>query len=182
MGLPNNIRTLKSKEDFYPTPAQYVRDILDREKLRGSILEPACGDGAIIRVLREYYPKGLIGGFDLYPKNRDIPKRDFLKYSLQWDNVITNPPYNQFLPFLEHSLEISKEKTILLFPLTYLSGKERFIRIYSRIPPSRVWVYSKRISLQSGEGAKNRIDFCWGVWDRKSNNSELRWIYREDNQ
>lgn len=181
MELPGNIRTTNSIEDFYPTPSEYVRDILDREELKGSILEPACGDGSIVKILREYYPFNSIGRFDLYPRDRTIPKRDFLHYSLKWDNVVTNPPYNQFLPFLEHSLDIARRKTILLFPLTYLSGKERFLRVYSKFPPSRVWVYSKRISLQTGEGAKNRIDFCWGVWDRESTISELRWIYKEDN-
>lgn len=179
MGLAGNVRVRSSPEDFYPTPREYVMDILDRETLRGSILEPACGNGSIVKVLREYYPQSRIGRFDLYSQNPHIPRIDFLKYSGRWDNLITNPPYNQFLPFLEHSLEVARDKIILLFPLTYLSGKGRYKSIYSRNPPARVYVYSQRICLNPGEGAKNRIDFVWGVWERGITSTTLKWIYKE---
>lgn len=179
MGLAGNIRVRTTREDFYPTPREYVEDILERETLVGSILEPACGDGSMVKVLREYYPRARIGRFDLYPQSPGVPRVDFLKYRGSWDNVITNPPYNQFLQFLEHSLVVARDKVILLFPLTYLSGKGRYESIYSVNPPARIYVYSRRICLNTGDGAKNRIDFVWGVWEKGNNSSTLKWIYKE---
>lgn len=37
--------------DFYPTPPEAVRALLSVETFEGSIWEPACGDGAISKVL-----------------------------------------------------------------------------------------------------------------------------------
>lgn len=179
MGLPGNIRVNNSMGDFYPTPPNIVEDILRREKLVGSILEPACGDGTMIRVLRRYYPESLIGGFDLYPRTPGIRRMDFMSYKKEWDNIITNPPYNQFLPFLMHSLELAKDKVIMIFPLTYLSGKSRYKEVYSKNPPARVYVYTYRVCMNPGEGAKNRIDFCWGVWEKGESQTQLKWINKE---
>lgn len=39
--------------DFYPTPPEAVRALLSVETFTGSIWEPACGDGAISKVLIE---------------------------------------------------------------------------------------------------------------------------------
>lgn len=179
MGLPGNIRVNSSREDFYPTPPKVVEDILKREELIGSILEPACGDGSIIRVLKKWYPKSTIGGFDLYPPVPGIKKRNFLEYGKVWDNIITNPPYNQFLPFLKHSLELARSKVIMIFPLTYLSGGLRYREVYSQTPPARIYVYTYRVCMNPGEGAKNRIDFCWGVWEKGVTQTQLKWINKE---
>lgn len=149
--LPGNVRTNNYEGDFYPTPQKIVEDILKREKLEGTILEPACGDGSMIRVLRRYYPHSKILGFDLYPKSHKYPRVDFLTWGRRYDCIITNPPYDQFLPFLKHSLALANKKVVLLFPLTYLSGKSRYLEVFSHSPPTRIWVYSRRISLTRGE-------------------------------
>ena len=39
--------------DFYPTPPEAIRALLSVETFEGSIWEPACGDGAISKVLLE---------------------------------------------------------------------------------------------------------------------------------
>jgi len=39
--------------DFYPTPPEAVRALLSVETFTGSVWEPACGDGAISKVLIE---------------------------------------------------------------------------------------------------------------------------------
>jgi len=43
----------RQKDDFYPTPPEGTRALLSVERFDGSIWEPACGDGAISRVLIE---------------------------------------------------------------------------------------------------------------------------------
>ena len=40
-------------DDFYATPRSTVEQLLAVESFEGTIWEPACGDGAISRVLEE---------------------------------------------------------------------------------------------------------------------------------
>lgn len=51
--------------DFYATPFNATEAILKREKLFGSILEPAAGQGHISKVLKEFYPYSEIVSTDL---------------------------------------------------------------------------------------------------------------------
>ena len=63
-------------DDFYPTPAYAVAELLHREKFHGEIWECACGDGAISDVLK-------INGYNV--RSTDLvnrgygEKEDFLK-------------------------------------------------------------------------------------------------------
>ena len=41
------------RDDFYATPPEAVRALLSVENFSGTLWEPACGDGAIVNVLRE---------------------------------------------------------------------------------------------------------------------------------
>ena len=81
--------------DFYPTPRNAVEELLKVEKFDGDIWEPACGDGAISKVLEEY-------GHTVY--STDLIDRgyghtgaeyDFLTYKHPSNNIITNPPFTK---------------------------------------------------------------------------------------
>src|ERR1700728_823481 len=39
--------------DFYPTPDWATRALIDNEPFVGRIWEPACGDGTMVKVLRD---------------------------------------------------------------------------------------------------------------------------------
>lgn len=43
-----NSNPTRHKSDFYQTPYNLTRRLLEVEKFKGRILEPACGGGAII--------------------------------------------------------------------------------------------------------------------------------------
>lgn len=57
------------KYDYYATAFETTRAILRKEKLSGSILEPACGEGHISKVLKEFYPDAKIESTDLIHRN-----------------------------------------------------------------------------------------------------------------
>lgn len=42
--------------DFYPTPAHVTEALLERETFKGTMWEPACGDGAMSRILEQKLP------------------------------------------------------------------------------------------------------------------------------
>ena len=47
----NNVRGIRRKADSYETPYSLTELLLQRERLSGAILEPARGNGAIVKVL-----------------------------------------------------------------------------------------------------------------------------------
>lgn len=57
------------KHDYYATAFETTRAILKREFLIGSILEPACGEGHITKVLKEFYPNSKIESTDLIERS-----------------------------------------------------------------------------------------------------------------
>ena len=55
----------RAENDFYATPFDATRAILDQEHFNGSILEPAAGEGHISKIVRDYYQANKIVSTDL---------------------------------------------------------------------------------------------------------------------
>lgn len=78
--------------EFYPTPPEAVRALLSMESFEGSVWEPACGDGAISRVLEAAGYQ--VVSTDLIDRGYGAGGQDFLKSDRPLaKNIITNPPY-----------------------------------------------------------------------------------------
>jgi len=78
--------------EFYPTPPEAVRALLSVERFDGSIWEPACGDGAISKVLVEAGYQ--VVSTDLIGRGYGQGGLNFLKSTKPLaKNIITNPPY-----------------------------------------------------------------------------------------
>jgi len=88
----NNESGKRNKSDFYQTPYCLTRLLLDNISLNGSILEPASGEGAIVKVLLDY-------GYapDFYDINHGY---NFLEQQEKYNVIITNPPYSLALEFI----------------------------------------------------------------------------------
>lgn len=78
--------------EFYPTPPEATRALLSVESFEGSIWEPACGDGAISKVLEAAGYQ--VVSTDLIDRGYGAGGQDFLKSTEPLGrNIITNPPY-----------------------------------------------------------------------------------------
>lgn len=156
----------KSKLDFFDTPAICTELLMRQEKFYGNILEPACGRGAISKVLSKKYGVINVISSDIEKYGYGI-QRDFFDIS-KANNIITNPPYNIAEKFLEHALDIYSKKVCFLLRLDFLHGQNRY-ELFSRYPISRVYVFSKRIEFRP----EKKRDFgggmttAWFVWDKK---------------
>src|SRR6056297_2922754 len=164
--------------DFFPTPPWATFALADNEDFNGDIWECACGDGAMSRVLEDANPN--VFSSDLYNRGYGEPGIDFLKHQRKSDNIITNPPYNCAEGFVVNGLENAKRKFALLLRLAFLEGANRQRTIFSICPPSRVWVFSERITFypagaeQKGTGT---TAYAWFVWDKDApNGTELKWF------
>ena len=80
------------------TPEGIVREMLALRQNKGSVLEPACGEGAFLKKLRESDPPEAVLGLELdpsLPAGKGVWRGDFFAFPLknQFDTVIGNPPY-----------------------------------------------------------------------------------------
>lgn len=158
----------RERDDFYPTPPSATEALLAMEQFDGDIWEPACGDGAISRVLESAGHR--VHSSDLIDRGYGIPNRDFLlDYQTRAANVITNPPFKFAEEFALHALGRTTGKVALLCRLAWLEGQARH-RMFKETPIARVWVFSSRVQMlrggtDAGKGSGGMIAFAWFVWD-----------------
>jgi hypothetical protein len=167
----------RPKDDFYETCPEAVYGLLAKEDFRGGIWEPACGGGAISKILME---RGYaVLSTDLYDHGYgNVGERwDFLKQpkgigGYLPKNIITNPPFKLTSEFMlagwQH-IERTHGKLCLLGRLLWLEGIKRG-KIFQETELSRVWVFSKRIPHMhrpgwAGKRSGSLVAFAWYVWD-----------------
>ena len=165
--------------DFYPTPVWATYALIENETFEGCIWEPACGDGAMAGVLDRTGCR--VEASDLYDRGFGERGVDFLTSSRAVENVITNPPYNSAEGFVEAGLRQATRKLCLLLRLAFLEGANRQRTIFSKTPPSRVWIFSERITFYpAGAVVKGTgtTAYAWFIWDKTANllHPELRWL------
>ena len=164
--------------DFYPTPSWGTKALIKYETFDGSILEPCCGDGAMSEILKETGCP--IISSDLYARGYGS-QNDFFSLQGPYENIITNPPYNVAEDILEHALKISTKKVALLLRLAFLESIKRYRKFYSHIPPTRVYVFTERLSMYpAGEVIKGGgvTPHAWFIWDKSDTSlkTEIKWI------
>lgn len=164
--------------DFFPTPAWATHALIDNEQFDGEILEPACGNGAMSEVLATTGNEVISS--DLYNRGYGEAGIDFLADKRTVANIVTNPPYNSAEGFVDAGLARASRKVALLLRLAFLEGCNRQRTIFTSRPPSRVWVFSERITfypanaVQKGSGT---TAYAWFVWDKSARGgTELKWF------
>lgn len=114
--------------DYYATPYESTKALLNNVKFYGNFLEPCVGGGHIAEIIKEYYPNKQVYCMDLV--DRGYPNTlvaDFLTYDFlnqKFDNIITNPPYNLAQEFLEKSMKITNNggKVAMFLKIQFLEG------------------------------------------------------------
>ncbi|MFQ6551750.1 hypothetical protein AAD018_005315 [Aestuariibius insulae] len=164
--------------DFYPTPAWATYALIENEEFIGDTWEPACGDGAMSNVLSESSSK--VRSSDLYDRGFGEIGIDFREATDRHTNVITNPPFNAAEDFVHSGLRCAKKKFALLLRLAFLEGAGRQKSIFNEKPPSKVWIFSERITfypkgaVRKGSGT---TAYAWFVWDQDHiGGTELNWL------
>lgn len=164
--------------DFYPTPAWAVNALVDNEKFEGDIWECACGDGEMSSVLQT--TGNDVYSSDLYDRGYGDSGLDFLNSSRNADNIITNPPFNSAEEFVFQAEKLARKKYAFLLRLAFLEGGNRQKRIFNIIPPSRVWVFSERITFYPRDAeikGSGTTAYAWFVWDKShTGHTELKWL------
>jgi len=153
--------------DFYPTPPWATFALIDNEKFSQNIWECACGDGSMSEVfLNAGYD---VKSSDLYDRGYGEGDKDFLQSNTKFDNIITNPPFHSAEGFVKKCTELTNNKFALLLRLAFLESANRANTIFHVNPPSRVWVFSERITFYPKgvkRGGSGTTAYAWYVWDK----------------
>lgn len=164
--------------DFYPTPPWATYALIDNEKFCGEMWEPACGDGAMSNVLADCSTS--LRSSDLYDRGFGDIGTDFRLVTDKADNIVTNPPFNAAEDFVHSGVKCAKQKFALLLRLAFLEGAARQKSIFNIYAPSRVWIFSERITFYP-KGAEKKgsgtTAYAWYVWDKDHlGPTQLNWL------
>lgn len=165
--------------DFFPTPPWATRALCEWLKKRWPIHEqmvwdPACGDGAMARPLKEYFRYTVQSDVHDYGGFEDDPERcvaDFLfprgggLPASQW--IITNPPFRLGCDFALTAMERAQIGVALLVRTAFLESVGRYEKLFSRHRPT-VLQFTERVPM-----VKGRLDakistataYCWLIWE-----------------
>lgn len=165
----------RKKSDFYETPYSLTRLLLEEEPLWGTILEPAIGGGAIVKVLKEH------GYKKIYTVDE---KEDFLKQRATYTTIITNPPFSLSQEFILKAKKLARQKIVFLLPLSYLHGKKRHDYIWTdkEFPLARIYVFTRYPLLgeklrEDGMHNTGMMVYAWFVWERRYEGEPIiRWL------
>lgn len=180
LGASSHTNKHRPEHDYYATPPVAVKLLLNLEKFSPRILECACGEGHISRVLSDAGYTVL--STDLIDRGFGKSGIDFLSEKVtKWDgDIITNPPYNFAQEFVEKALSIvpTGNKVAMFLKLQFLEGKKRK-RLFKYNPPFCVYVSSSR--LLCGKNGKfsgsSAVAYCWFVWVKGSKTAPIiKWF------
>jgi hypothetical protein len=160
--------------DCYETPACAVEALLRIESIPHFVWEPACGPGAIVRVLRDHGHTVIASDIVDYANGEHFVL-DFFSVlaanavSAQTGAIVTNPPYQLAEKFVQRALEFSP-LVIMLLRLAFLESVRR-TDILENSGLARIHVFRKRLPMMhragwTGPRASSAMPFAWFVWER----------------
>lgn len=173
---------VREQNDYYATDPKAIDLLLKHEYFNKNIWECACGEGNLSERLKEY-------GYNVY--STDLIDRgyqdeiiDFLKSENKWfGDIITNPPFKHTTEFILKALDSVDmgSKVAMFLKINYLSGKARFMDIYSKYPPLKVYVFTGRIACAKNNQPElfkgSAMDYVWMIWEKgQLAPTQLKWI------
>lgn len=166
--------------DFYPTPFDVTEALMRFLAFEDKqyIWEPACGDGAISRVLKahghEVYSTdlrkdsgyGQEGGLDFLAFD-PAPETGIPISAVYNDWIITNPPFKVADGFIKKALSITPNVALLL-KATYWHAKRRE-PLFREHPPAWVLPLTWRPAFLEAERGKSPLmEVSWFVWNTEN--------------
>lgn len=167
----------RRQDDFYATPAWQTRALLARLRPftpRERVLEPAAGDGAIVRELDARSITVITN--DIVARPPLLP--DFLldaRRNASWsafaaagaiDYVLSNLPFDVSFEIAQHAYEYANFAVILLLRLSWLEPTEDRGAWLCGHPPTSVIVMPRHD--YRGNGATDSVTSAWMVWEKQA--------------
>lgn len=188
LGASNHVDSDRAENDFYATDPIAIDKLLKVEQPSHYIWECACGDGHLAKRLKEYGFEVLSS--DIVERNYKIDFiEDFLKTNdscdFKWD-ILTNPPYKYAKEFVLQALKkvCDGSKVYMFLKLTFLESKSRFVELFNKYPPKKIYVFSERVLCAKNgdfetmkQAGGSAVAYAWFVWEKGfSGKPEIEWI------
>lgn len=154
----------RNHADFYPTPVECTVALLKRcpEFTNGLVWEPACGDGALSKVLEQHGAKVI--STDLHDRGYGMAGINFLGFPAfpGTTSVVTNPPFNLAAEFIRHAATMRVPFAMLL-KATYWQAASR-LSLFRETGPKLILPMTWRPAFAPTRGKSPTMEFCWTVW------------------
>lgn len=171
--------------DFFPTPPWATRALAEHVLNLAAFLvwEPACGDGAMVRPLREYCHATI--GSDVHDYGRGFAVHDFLMPyrppgadGVEW--IITNPPFRLAEAFVGRGLQIAETGVAVLVRSVFSEGVGRWRGLFAPQPPAIIAQFTERVPIVKGRldrEAASATAYCWMIWTcERARETRFAWI------
>lgn len=172
--------------DAYFTPPEATLSLLAIEPVPSRIWEPACGDGAISKLLLKAGHNVVSSDIHNYGFKGTLEAnylKCFDKTGVQ--GIITNPPFKLAQEFAEKAIS-EVPYVALLLRTNFLESLTR-LPFFRATPPARVWISARRLPMMhrhgwTGPEAPSNTCFAWFVWDSRERDlgPQLRWFDWEE--
>lgn len=191
-GSPNRSRIARPSDDHYPTPREAIIPFVrSGEPLPGKIWEPACGDGAMARVLLEHGHRVI--ATNLGDRGYGQTGVDFLEtreLPAGVGTIMTNPPNYCLDEFVAHAIALRPEKVCIFTRLAFLEGRRRFASIFRHGTLVRQYVMADRVIFFAGDtpraeqpgwstGATAWFVFLPRLADERHVYNPIRWLFTD---
>lgn len=195
--LPNGARAIMGSRqepddslDYFPTPPWATRALCEHVLPRfcsaasSAAWEPACGEGHMAEVLREYFRS--VFGSDIHDYGYGAGLVDFLSedpwgVDPQPDWIITNPPFGDAgEKFVLRAIEHARVGVAMFLRLQWLESIGRYERVFRPHPPAVITQFAERVPLHKGRwepDGTTATAYLWIVWARGHRGAtEFAWI------
>lgn len=164
--------------DYFPTPPWATRVLVEVVLARlgvsdlDNVFEPACGEGHIAEVLREYCEDVSASDvFDYgYGSVQDFLKRGWWLSDCVAEWIITNPPFGEkALPFVTTARAIAPNVAMFFRSQWAVEGVDRYEALFRGCPPTLCAWFVERVPLAKGRwdpDGSTATAYCWLVWMR----------------
>ncbi|AOG03079.1 hypothetical protein [Bosea sp. RAC05] len=137
-----------------------------------SIWDPAAGEGHMTEVQREYVGEVYASDVFDYGKGYDLGSfvgqgADIARLPKPVDLIVTNPPFNLAVDFVERGLEEAKMAVAMLLRTVWVEGKDRYNRLFLPRQPDLIAQYSERVPMTKGgwdPDASTATAYAWFIW------------------
>jgi hypothetical protein len=156
----------RHEDDLYETPAWVTELLLDKLGWEEQVWEPACGRGAIAKVLTAH---GIdVAATDLREYGYGASGLDFLTCTDETSrDIITNPPYSKAAEFVRRALMLTEKNKGAVAMLMRNDWDAAASRDDLLKPGSRYWgkiVITRRIRWIEGTTGQPRHNHAWFIW------------------
>lgn len=174
----NSAKNGRRELDYYPTPPEatialmeFLHDI-GLPECASTIWEPACGDGAMSKVLESY-------GYNVI--STDIRHTGYGKGGIDYledvhypcSAVITNPPFNQSSDFIVKAIGQAPLVAMLLKSQYWHASKRT--SLFKKYPPAYVLALNWRPDFLNKErGGAPTMECLWTVWIQGNTDTRYR--------